>query len=273
MPQLSPACRLLVATALGASLAACATVASPDEDADEPAAVMSGATGDPWLWLEDVTGERALDWVRARNARAEAELAANPEFKALEAQILAILDSEDKIPGVRKIGDHYYNFWKDARHERGIWRRTTLEEYRKDRPRWETVLDVDALNAAEGENWVWHGADCLRPAYERCLVALSRGGADANVTREFDLVTKSWVEDGFIRPEAKGGLGWIDRDTVYVYSDFGPGTMTGSGYPRIVKQWRRGTPMDQATLVYEGQPATCTSPPAATTRPASSATS
>jgi prolyl oligopeptidase len=250
MPKTSPACRILAA-ALCAGLAACATAPAPGEDPDEPA--MAATAADPWLWLEDVTGERALDWVRERNARTEAELAATPGFQALEAQIRAILDSEDKIPAVQKIGPYYYNFWKDARHERGIWRRTTLEEYRKARPRWETVLDVDALNAAEGENWVWQGAQCLKPEYRRCLVALSRGGADANVTREFDLETKDWVDGGFVRPEAKGGLRWIDRDTVYVFTDFGDGTMTASGYPRIVKRWRRGTPMAEATTVYEGR--------------------
>jgi prolyl oligopeptidase len=250
MPKTSPACRILAA-ALCAGLAACATAPAPGEDPDEPA--MAATAADPWLWLEDVTGERALDWVRERNARTEAELAATPGFQALEAQIRAILDSEDKIPAVQKIGPYYYNFWKDARHERGIWRRTTLEEYRKARPRWETVLDVDALNAAEGENWVWQGAQCLKPEYRRCLVALSRGGADANVTREFDLETKGWVDGGFVRPEAKGGLRWIDRDTVYVFTDFGDGTMTASGYPRIVKRWRRGTPMAEATTVYEGR--------------------
>jgi prolyl oligopeptidase len=251
MPKTSPACRILAAAALCAGLAACATAPAPGEDPDEPA--MAATAADPWLWLEDVTGERALDWVRERNARTEAELAATPGFQALEAQIRAILDSEDKIPAVQKIGPYYYNFWKDARHERGIWRRTTLEEYRKARPRWETVLDVDALNAAEGENWVWQGAQCLKPEYRRCLVALSRGGADANVTREFDLETKDWVDGGFVRPEAKGGLRWIDRDTVYVFTDFGDGTMTASGYPRIVKRWRRGTPMAEATTVYEGR--------------------
>ncbi|MFP5374599.1 MAG: prolyl oligopeptidase family serine peptidase [Gammaproteobacteria bacterium] len=251
MPKTSPACRILSAAALCAGLAACATAPAPGEDPDEPA--MAATAADPWLWLEDVTGERALDWVRERNARTEAELAATPGFQALEAQIRAILDSEDKIPAVQKIGPYYYNFWKDARHERGIWRRTTLEEYRKARPRWETVLDVDALNAAEGENWVWQGAQCLKPEYRRCLVALSRGGADANVTREFDLETKDWVDGGFVRPEAKGGLRWIDRDTVYVFTDFGDGTMTASGYPRIVKRWRRGTPMAEATTVYEGR--------------------
>src|SRR5690606_15798454 len=177
-----------------------------------------------------------------------------PEFRQLEADILAILDSDAKIPYVSEMDGMYYNFWKDAEHERGIWRRTTLEEYRKPDPKWETVIDLDALNAAEGENWVWHGSNCLRPAYERCLVALSRGGADADVTREFNLKEKAWVEDGFFRAEAKGALDWIDQDTVYVYTDFGDGTMTESGYPRVVKEWKRGTPMSEATVVYEGVP-------------------
>ncbi|GGZ70176.1 prolyl oligopeptidase [Lysobacter xinjiangensis] len=207
---------------------------------------------DPHLWLEDVTGERALAWVRERNAATEAELANTPRFQKLEGDIRAILDSDAKIPGVEKIGAYYYNFWKDAQHERGVWRRTTLEEYRKPSPKWETVLDIDALNKAEGAKWVWHGADCLRPDYTRCLVALSNGGADADVTREFDLTTKRFVEGGFFRPEAKGGLGWIDRDRVYVFTDFGAGSMTPSGYPRIVKEWRRGTPLASATTVYEG---------------------
>ena len=209
---------------------------------------------DPYQWLEDVTGDRQLDWVRARNATTDAALASTPEFKAMEAGIREVLDSDAKIPGVQKIGDYFYNFWKDRNHERGIWRRTTLEEYRKPNPAWETILDLDALNKAEGENWVWHGADCLRPAYERCLIALSRGGADADVTREFDLKNKTWIRDGFFRPEAKGGLGWIDQDSVYVYTDFGDGSMTESGYPRVAKRWKRGTPLASAQVVYEGRP-------------------
>lgn len=229
-----------------------ALIASLAMSAGASAQTPSG--DDPYLWLEDVHGARALDWVRERNARTEADIAAAPAFKTLEADIRAILDSDAKIPGVEKIGAYYYNFWKDAQHPRGLWRRTTLEEYRTPEPRWETVLDLDALNAAEGAQWVWHGADCLRPKYERCLIALSPGGSDADVTREFDLATKQFVKDGFFRPEAKGGLAWIDEDTVYVYTDFGPGSLTRSGYPRIVKQWRRGTPLAAASVVYEGKP-------------------
>ena len=245
---------LIAVTALGAALAAGGAMAQGASEADGEPATAATMSADPWQWLEEVEGEKALDWVRARNAVTEAELASTGEFKRLESDILEILDSEAKIPYVQKIGDHYYNFWKDAQHERGIWRRTTLQEYRKPNPKWETVIDLDALNEAEGENWVWHGADCLRPDYERCLVALSRGGADADVTREFDLASRTWVEGGFFRPEAKGGLGWIDRDNVYVYTDFGSGTMTESGYPRIVKAWKRGTPMTAAKVVYEGNP-------------------
>lgn len=243
MPTLTQACHTLLITA---GLAASSAVgAAPKESPN--------VSDDPYAWLEDVQGERALTWVKQHNAQSEAELTTTPQFRQLESDIRAILDSDAKIPGVEKIGDHYYNFWKDKQHERGLWRRTTLAEYRKDKPAWETIIDLDALNKAEGENWVWHGADCLKPDNTRCLIALSRGGADADVTREFDLATRTWVEGGFFRPEAKGGLQWIDRDTVYVFTDFGAGTMTSSGYPRIVKEWKRGTPLDQARVVYEGQ--------------------
>ncbi len=224
------------------------------EDPAEREQLTAPEASDPYLWLEDVTGDRALSWVRARNAEAEAALAGTPQFRQLESQLLAILDSDARIPAVEKLGDLYYNFWRDAQHERGIWRRTTLASYRTERPEWETVIDLDELNRTEGANWVWHGATFLEPDQDRCLVALSRGGADADVTREFDLTTKSWVDDGFYRPEAKGALAWIDRDHVYVYTDFGPSTTSSSGYPLIVKEWRRGTPMDHARVVYEGQP-------------------
>ena len=145
------------------------------------------ASGDPYLWLEEVEGEKPLDWVRERNAAAQKEIEAAPGFAALRDDLRGILDSTAKIPYVQKIGEHYYNLWKDAEHERGLWRRTTLDDYRKADPAWETVLDIDALGKAEGVNWVWGGADCLAPDYTRCLVNLSRGGADATVTREFDL--------------------------------------------------------------------------------------
>jgi prolyl oligopeptidase len=208
---------------------------------------------DPYLWLEEVEGEKALAWVRERNATSTAELAENDEFRALEKRLLAIFDSDDRIPYVSKLGSHYYNFWRDAKNPRGLWRRTTLDQYRKSEPEWELVLDLDALGRAEKENWVWAGADCLRPDYIRCLMSLSRGGADANVVREFDLERRAFVADGFVIPEAKTGASWIDRDTLYVGTDFGEGSMTTSGYPRQSKRWKRGTPLDAATLAFEGR--------------------
>lgn len=211
------------------------------------------AAEDPYLWLEDVEGEKALDWVRSQNAASKDSLESLEGFAQLRDDLRAILDSNDKIPFVREMGGYLYNFWQDANNPRGLWRRTTLESYRSAAPEWELILDLDALNKAEGENWVWAGSDCLRPEYTRCLLSLSRGGADANVTREFDIATKSFVEGGFFRPEAKGGMGWIDLDTVFVYTDFGDGSMTSSGYPRIAKRWKRGTELATAETVYEGQ--------------------
>jgi prolyl oligopeptidase len=232
------------AIALAAGLAAFASNTLAEE--------TSPVTDDTHAWLEDVTGEKQLQWVRTQNAEAEAEIAATPEFKRLESRILKMLNSDAQIPYVQKVGDHYYNFWKDSGNARGVWRRTTLEEFRKSNPVWETIIDLDALNKAENENWVWHGANCLRPAYTRCLVSLSRGGADADVTREFDMASKQWVKDGFFRAEAKGALVWKDADTVYAFTDFGPGSLTPSGYPRIAKEWKRGTPLSAARVVYEG---------------------
>jgi prolyl oligopeptidase len=228
-----------------------------------PATPLDPTTTDPFTWLEDVEGATALDWVRERNAHGAAALG-GPAFAETERAVREVLDSDDKIPHVSKVGEHYYNFWQDAEHQRGLWRRTTLDSYRTEEPEWETVLDLDALAAQEDESWVWHGASVLRPTPEQlaagrprrhALVDLSPGGSDSDVTREFDLVTKQFVPEsdgGFVREQAKGGLSWIDADTVYVYTDFGEGTMTPSGYPRQVKRWRRGTPLAEATLVYEG---------------------
>jgi len=208
---------------------------------------------DPYLWLESVTGKQALDWVAKQNKISTHELAESPQFKAMDERFLTILNSNEKIPYVVKRGDYYYNFWRDAQHERGLWRRTSLDEYRKASPAWETVLDLDSLGKAENESWVWHGADALPPDYARCLISLSRGGADANVVREFDVTTKSFVKGGFEVPESKSDVGWLDRDHLYVGMAFDSTTMTTSGYARIVKQWTRGEPLSSATLVYEGK--------------------
>src|ERR1044072_175048 len=217
-----------------------------------PATHAAPPPNDPALWLEDVTGTQAMQWVGEQNARSTRELAQSAEFKSLDDRFLSILNSNDRIPYVTKIGDRYYNFWRDAQHERGLWRRTTLEEYRKPSPAWETVLDLDALGTAEKESWVWEGASTLQPADRLCLVSLSRGGADARVVREFDLVKKQFVTDGFTLPESKSDASWLDQDRLYVAVAFDSTTMTTSGYSRVIKEWRRGTPLSAATTVYEG---------------------
>jgi prolyl oligopeptidase len=208
---------------------------------------------DPYLWLEEVHGERALAWVRERNAQSRKELEAWPDFTAARASILEVLDSRERIPGVVRRGPWLYNFWQDAEHPRGLWRRTTLAEYRKAQPDWELLLDVDALGRTEATNWVWAGATCLRPADTRCLVKLSRGGADAHVVREFDIASRRFVDDGFTLPEAKSDIDWLDRNSVLVATDFGAGSLTESGYPRVVRRWQRGQPLTQARTVFEAQ--------------------
>ncbi|GAA2608726.1 prolyl oligopeptidase family serine peptidase [Dactylosporangium fulvum] len=211
---------------------------------------------DAYLWLEAVEGTDALAWVRERNAETVEALTGNDRFAVLRDGIRAVLDADDRIPLVAWHGDRVYNLWKDAHHPRGLWRRTTLDDYRGDEPHWETVLDLDALAAAEGENWVWQGVDFLRTGplagEHRALIALSRGGADAAVVREFDLRQLRFVTDGFTLPEAKSDVSWIDEDHVFVGTDTGPGSMTSSGYPRQVRRWRRGTPVTDAELVFEG---------------------
>jgi prolyl oligopeptidase len=226
-------------------------MAQPPKPPSGPASQVQ----DPHLWLEEVTGEKALAWVRERNAETAKELESGPGYKALEGDILKILDSDAKLPYISKAGAHYYNFWKDAKNPRGLWRRTTLEEYRKPNPAWETVLDVDALGKAEHQSWVFHGAQFLKPKHDRCLISLSPGGSDASAVREFDLGTKTFVKGGFELPVAKSQVSWVDRDTIFVGTDFGAGSMTTSGYPRVAKLWKRGTTLAQAATVFEGKAA------------------
>ena len=213
--------------------------------------VRVNAEKDPYLWLEEVQGAKALDWVKKQNAESVAVLEAVPGFKAVYENILGVLNSDKRVPFAGKRGDYFYNFWRDAEHVRGIYRRTTLEEYRKENPKWEIILDLDALAKKEGENWVFHGINTLYPDFTRGLLNLSRGGADAAVVREFDINTKSFVKDGFQLPEAKSNVAWRDIDTLYVGTDFGEGSLTKSGYPRIVKLWKRGTPLKDAKTIFE----------------------
>jgi prolyl oligopeptidase len=212
------------------------------------------ATDDQYRWLEDVSDATALDWVKERNAETVGEFAGGARFDRLRTEIRQTLDAEDRIPYVARRGELFYNFWQDSTHPRGLWRRTTLAEYRRQQPDWEVLLDVDALAEEEGENWVWQGATVLRPDYRFGLVELSRGGADATVVREFDLAERRFVADGFVLPEAKSRVGWIDYDRIYVGTDLGTGSMTTSGYPRVMREWRRGTPLADAPVVFEGKP-------------------
>ncbi|MFJ2585198.1 prolyl oligopeptidase family protein [Streptomyces sp. NPDC087538] len=206
---------------------------------------------DPYLWLEDIDGEAALAWVAERNAETAAALTADAGFADLKERLREVLDASDRIPYTVRRGAFLYNFWQDAGQVRGVWRRTTPEQYRKESPDWEVLLDVDALAAAEGEKWVWAGAQVRRPDHDRALVCLSRDGGDAVVVREFDLATRTFVEGGFRVGEAKTRIGWIDADTVFIGADLGPESLTEAGYPRTVRRWRRGTPLEDAALVFE----------------------
>ena len=250
-------------------LAACAassqsTPPAPPPDATpKPASTVAKADAetkkdepnveDPHLWLEEVAGDKPLAWVTERNAKTKTELEAAPGFASLRDRLRRIYDSKDKIPMPGVLGKYVYNFWQDESHPQGLYRRTSLSEFKKPEPKWEVVIDVDALGKTENEKWVWHGANCLYPKYERCLLSLSRGGADASVVREFDMLKKEFVKDGFFLPEAKSAIGWKDIDTIYVGTDFGPGSMTDSGYPRIVKEWKRGTKLSEAKTLLEVQ--------------------
>jgi len=222
--------------------------------ADEHRTASSPTASDPYLWLEKIHGHKPLAWVKEQNEVTAKRFASDASFEKARTQILEVLDSDEHIPYVNRMGDYLYNFWRDKAHPRGVWRRTTLEEFRKDKPHWDVLLDVDALNKAEGKRWVFKGVQCLKPDYTRCLVSLSPDGGDAVAVREFDMPSRTFVKDGFELPVAKSEVDWIDHDTIYVGTDFGPGSMTESSYPRIVKQWHRGTPLSQATIVYEGQP-------------------
>jgi prolyl oligopeptidase len=207
---------------------------------------------DAYLWLEDITGDDALEWVDAHNEPTLADLGGE-RFEQMRAEALEVLDTDSRIPYVRRRGEYLYNFWRDAANPRGLWRRTTLDGYRTPDPDWDVLIDVDALAADDGENWVWAGADVIEPELTLALVGLSRGGSDATVVREFDMRTRQFVTDGFELPEAKTDVTWQDADTVIIGTDFGPGSLTDSGYPRITKRWRRGEPLAEAETLFAGE--------------------
>ena len=217
-----------------------------------PIAAQAQVADDPYIWLEDVSSPRAMEWVNAHNATSTKILEADPRYATLYAEALEIASAKDRIPGPSFTHGEIYNFWQDAEHLRGIWRKTTLADYKTAEPHWTTVLDVDALGKAEGKSWVFHGAQCLRPEEKRCLVSLSDGGEDAAVTREFDLDTGKFVEGGFTLPRGKHRLAWEDENHLLVATEWTPGDLTPSGYPYIVKRLTRGQPLSAAVEVYRG---------------------
>ena len=230
--------------ALAAALAfTAAPLAAQEPDAD-----------DPYIWLEEIQGERALAKVDQWNADTEAVLTAQPEYPLAKAWAKQILDDTRQIAMPDAImGDQVTNLWRDANNPRGLWRIASLDSYMVGAPEWRVLIDVDRLGEEEGESWIWHGADCLAPEYTRCLISLSPGGTDADVVREFDVTTGAFVEGGFTLPEAKSNVAWFDRDTLFVGTDEGEGSLTDSGYPRLVKLWQRGTEFAQARQIAEGE--------------------
>ena len=216
--------------------------------------VRAATSEDPYLWLEDVSSPKALQWVEAHNAKSTAVLEADPRYQRFYTQALDIAQAEDRIPVGEFIGGQIYNFWQDKDHVRGIWRRASIESYSSGKPQWNTVLDLDALAASEKANWVWKGAQCSRPAERRCLINLSDGGEDAVTVREFDLPTASFVKGGFVLPKGKQTVAWENDNTLLVSREWKKGELGRTGYPYIAKRLRRGQPLSAAIEVFRGSP-------------------
>jgi prolyl oligopeptidase len=228
-------------------IALCPTIHAQD-------AAPAGADADPYLWLEEVDGARAMAWVNAENAKTLKLLEGDPRYPDLHAAALKVAETQDRIPYPHFLAGDLYNFWQDAEHVRGLWRKTGLADYRNPAPQWRSVLDLDALAKQENANWVWEGEDCLRPAESRCLLNLSDGGEDAVTLREFDLAAGDFVPKGFVLPKSKQQSAWVDHDRLLISRDFGPGTLTASGYPYIVKALKRGEPLSAAREIFRGAP-------------------
>src|SRR5206468_4336434 len=207
---------------------------------------------DPYLWLEEVSSPKAMQWVEAHNAKSTAVLEADPRYQQFYSEALDLAQAEDRIPTGRFRRGQVYNFWQDKDHVRGIWRRASVESYASGKPQWETVLDVDALAASEKANWVFKGAECARPAERRCLISLSDGGEDAVTIREFDIDTKAFVNDGFVLPKGKQDASWQDENTLIVSREWNPGELTASGYPYIVRRLKRGQKLGAAVELFRG---------------------
>jgi prolyl oligopeptidase len=208
---------------------------------------------DKYIWLEDVNSPRSMEWVKAENARTAKVLEADPRFATYQAEALKIAEDPNKLLVPQLRGGLVYNTWRDKNNPRGVLRRTTVADYKNPQPHWETVLDVDALGKSEGHSWVFRGMNCLYPGDQYCMIELSEGGEDAVTAREFDLKAARFVEGGFVSPHSKQNINWVDKDTLLVARDWGAGTMTKSGYAFIIKQWKRGTPLESAKEVFRGE--------------------
>lgn len=208
---------------------------------------------DPYLWLEAIDSEQSMAWVKQQNKITLASFASNKAFKAMQDEFQEVLDNAQRIPQVTRRGSWFYNLWQDGKNPRGVWRRTSLESFKSKEPVWEVLLDLDELGRSEAKSWVWAGATCYGPDYKRCLIQLSPGGSDANIVREFDVETRSFLAQGFHIPEAKTSVDWIDIDTIYVASQHGPNSLTDAGYPRTIRRWKRGSPLQEAEVVFEAK--------------------
>jgi len=209
---------------------------------------------DKYIWLEDVHSPRAMEWVKAEDARSAKVFEADPRFTSYNEEALKVAEDPHRLPYPSLHGDEVYNFWNDEKNVRGLLRKTSLDDYAAAEPHWKTVLDVDALDREEKATWVYHGMNCLYPGDEYCIVDLSAGGEDASTSREFDIKEDKFVEGGFTSPHSKQESDWEDKDTLLISRDWGPGTMTKSGYPYIIKEWKRGTPLDSAKEIFRGEP-------------------
>lgn len=216
-------------------------------------AVAAQAQEDAFLYLEEVDGKKALDFVEQHNKRSTEKLMAVPDYQDIYNNALEQYNSDDRIvyPAIR--GNHVYNFWQDKINPRGIWRRATKKSYYSGKPAWETMIDLDALSKKDSVKWVFKGSSGLYPAYDRFIIRLSKGGGDAVICREYDAVNRRFVDNGFYLQEAKGGASYLDENTLIVQTDFGKSTLTSSGYPRQVKLWKRGTLLSDAKLIFEGK--------------------
>jgi prolyl oligopeptidase len=213
---------------------------------------ISAPDDDPYLWLEEIEGERALAFVEDQSRRT-LDTFGDAAFARDRDALTAIFDRPDNIPYVMRRGNRLTSLWKDARNPRGLWRRTTLQEFRKPTPQWEVLLDLDRLAAEEGQDWLLTWVETMPPAHGRAMLSLSRGGSDAATLREFDLTTKSFITDGFTLSEAKSSVGWLDADTLLLWSAHGEGMATSAGYARTVRLWRRGQDTSQAPIIFEAR--------------------